>query len=275
MKEKENKIMKEKDLTSRILVAVIFMPILLFIYYKGGSWLFIFAGCVSLLCTYELCKMIFHSQQKQKIRTLINMLLSASLCSIIARYDLHSDLVLILLFTTYMVNGVFDVFCGNLTGSFVRIAGSLLAVAYPAIGMGLLYRLHSLAPLVIIVLAVLVWINDSAAYFIGKRFGRHKGIFLCSPKKSLEGFVGGFLSVVVTCAGLYLLFPDFYSARVYGFMIIAVGIFGQFGDLFESILKRDMNIKDSSHILPGHGGILDRFDSLLVAAPIFYILMTI
>jgi len=115
----------------------------------------------------------------------------------------------------------------------------------------------------------ILWIYDSAAYIGGSSFGKHTMFKRISPKKSWEGTIFGF---VISCiAGLFMtrLFPDLNSFEWLIVAIITV-ITGNFGDLFESLFKRKIGIKDSGNILPGHGGILDRFDSLLFAAPAVY-----
>jgi phosphatidate cytidylyltransferase len=101
--------------------------------------------------------------------------------------------------------------------------------------------------------------------------GKHRNIFAASPKKSIEGFISGFVAAFIAAYLLGILF-GYTNVQIIA-MAVAAGIFGQFGDLFESILKRDAGVKDSSNLLPGHGGILDRFDSLLIAAPVLYLLL--
>lgn len=123
---------------------------------------------------------------------------------------------------------------------------------------------------VISVLAA-IWICDTAAFYIGSAFGKHKLFPRVSPNKSWEGAVGGFLFAVmgaVAAKYLVLSYLSLGSAIILG---IIVGIFGQVGDLIESLIKRDAGVKDSSNLIPGHGGILDRFDSLLLVSPIVYL----
>jgi phosphatidate cytidylyltransferase len=120
-----------------------------------------------------------------------------------------------------------------------------------------------------------VWISDSSAYFIGKRFGKHKLAPRVSPKKTWEGAVAGFIGGAGGFVFLSLFFIDGFPiihSIVVGFII---GTIGQIGDLAESQLKRDAGVKDSSALIPGHGGILDRFDSLLLIMPVvaLYILL--
>jgi phosphatidate cytidylyltransferase len=113
-----------------------------------------------------------------------------------------------------------------------------------------------------------VWICDSAAYFIGRKFGKHKLLERVSPKKTIEGAAAGFLASALFFPILsHFLMPEFnlIYAIIFG---IVIGIFGQIGDLIESKLKRDAGVKDSSNLIPGHGGILDRFDSIIFISPI-------
>ena len=112
------------------------------------------------------------------------------------------------------------------------------------------------------------WMGDSGAYFTGALVGKHKLLPGISPNKSVEGFVGGILASCVAVFISRYWFPlSFVHSVILGML---VGVTGQFGDFFESMLKREMKRKDSGAILPGHGGILDRFDSLLFTAPVFY-----
>lgn len=119
-------------------------------------------------------------------------------------------------------------------------------------------------------LFALIWGADIAAYFVGKKFGKHKLAPIVSPGKSIEGLVGALivtaLITVLTC--VFLKLPVERSLAVL-FLAMLTVLFSVLGDLFESMLKRNIGAKDSGTILPGHGGILDRVDSLTAAAPIF------
>lgn len=116
---------------------------------------------------------------------------------------------------------------------------------------------------------ILLWANDTFAYLTGMLFGKHRLFERISPKKSWEGFFGGLICTVIIAFFITKLFPVLPAVH---WMVVAVIIvvFGVFGDLVESLLKRNLKIKDSGHFLPGHGGILDRFDSVLLAAPMVF-----
>lgn len=128
-------------------------------------------------------------------------------------------------------------------------------------------------PWLMAVLAI-IWINDTMAYIIGSLVGKHKLIERVSPGKTIEGVVGGLvfsLAMVLTINELFLDLSIFTLALI----TVVVVVSGTFGDLLESKLKRDAGVKDSGSIMPGHGGILDRLDSLLVAAPIAILVLTL
>lgn len=125
-------------------------------------------------------------------------------------------------------------------------------------------------PKVIISIFILIWINDTFAYIIGKSIGKHKLFERISPKKTIEGFIGGLLFCLLAS---YFISVYYIGGALYIWIIIAaiVGVFGTIGDLIESKFKRVAGVKDSGTIMPGHGGVLDRLDSIIFVAPIIYL----
>ena len=117
---------------------------------------------------------------------------------------------------------------------------------------------------------IVIWGNDTFAYLSGMAFGKHKLLERVSPKKTWEGTFGGALFSFIAVIVLSLFFKELNAFEWIGFALTII-IFGTFGDLFESLIKRTLGLKDSGNIMPGHGGILDRFDSILMAAPFAYI----
>ncbi|NTU79404.1 MAG: phosphatidate cytidylyltransferase [Chloroflexales bacterium] len=120
-----------------------------------------------------------------------------------------------------------------------------------------------------LVLAI-TWIQDSAAYFVGRSLGRHQMAPILSPKKSWEGFAGGMLASILTALAAVPLLGLPISAVAAGLIGAAAGVAGPLGDLGESLIKRQIGVKDSGNLIPGHGGILDRMDSLLFTGPVVY-----
>lgn len=123
----------------------------------------------------------------------------------------------------------------------------------------------------IFLLLIIVMSGDTAAYYVGSSLGKRKLYPLVSPKKSVEGMIGGLAgSVIGTLLASATFFPELTIAGAVATALV-VGLLGQLGDLFESLLKRSFGVKDSGTIIPGHGGMLDRLDSVLFAAPPLYI----
>ncbi len=120
----------------------------------------------------------------------------------------------------------------------------------------------------------IIWVNDTFAYLTGMAIGKHKLFERISPKKTIEGTLGGFVFGLVAAYVLSLIFNELSLYEWLGLAAVII-IFGTFGDLVESMFKRSINIKDSGNIMPGHGGILDRFDSILMASPFVFIYLMI
>lgn len=132
--------------------------------------------------------------------------------------------------------------------------------------------LREINPLLLVVFAMTVWIADTAAYFAGKRFGKHKLAPSISPGKTWEGVFGALISTTVFSLLLsYLTHQSYWFVLVFwGVMVLSI-----IGDLFESLIKRQAGVKDSSNLLPGHGGVLDRIDGLTSSLPLVMFLLTL
>jgi len=122
----------------------------------------------------------------------------------------------------------------------------------------------------IYLLLITIWSIDTAAYYVGSAIGKHKLIENISPKKTIEGSIGGTFGAVIVCVTAKIFYFTNFSLVEAVMLGIVLSVSAQFGDLFESLLKRAGGIKDSGNLIPGHGGILDRIDSMLFAAPAFY-----
>jgi phosphatidate cytidylyltransferase len=163
---------------------------------------------------------------------------------------------------------------------------SVLGLVYISISLGLLLNLRTLYPgqalddvnkLLVLAIILSLWVNDTMAYLVGSLIGKTP-LTAISPKKTWEGTIGGFIFAVITMGAVgYYLSSGFEMQAVSQWMIVAAiaSVAGTVGDLLQSKLKRLANVKDSGSIMPGHGGFLDRFDSLLFATPFiwFYIVM--
>ncbi len=157
--------------------------------------------------------------------------------------------------------------------------GALLDTA--VVGFGVLYvawllghliltRQLADGPFLIFFLFLTTWANDTAAYYVGTFWGRHQMAPVISPRKTWEGAVGGVLGSVAAAFACRAWFLESFGATETLVFGLAIGLAAPLGDLAESVLKRSAGVKDSGHLIPGHGGVLDRVDSLIFTAPVFY-----
>lgn len=237
---------------------------------------------LSSFCLYEFYGLVKqHTAQPNVLMGLLNGILLFTAFTLIAwanHYslpDLHNHLGYSLLFLVPVTfGGIFiaELF-RNIEKPFNNIAFTVIGIALtivPFIFFQAIAYLHGdfnfHYPLAFL---IMLWGNDTGAYLSGRAFGKHKLFERHSPKKTWEGFIGG----VLISAGIALIISRFYSEMTwYQWVIMAViiGTFGTMGDLVESMFKRSINVKDSGGILPGHGGLLDRFDGLFIAVPVVY-----
>ena len=148
---------------------------------------------------------------------------------------------------------------------------SFLSLGYVALPVAMLNGIMSItAPRLLLGVFIFIWLYDTGAYCVGMLLGRHRLFERISPKKSWEGVIGGILLCVAGAYVTYHWFDEFFQVpdlTIWMGLSVVVAVFATFGDLVESLIKRTVGVKDSGHILPGHGGILDRIDSLLLVAP--------
>lgn len=196
---------------------------------------------------------------------------------VVCFYYEHFNYAIILYFVMFVFLIVSEVFKEE--KHFEAVGTWLLSIVYISTPFGLLSLMDSSRMLALnganyaIICLVLVWVSDTFAFFGGKLFGKHKLAERISPKKTWEGSIIGFLFTMLSGVIIWMfIYPDF-SVWHWLSVTIIIGFFAQLGDLFESNLKRSVKVKDSSNLIPGHGGALDRFDSILFAVPALYIFL--
>ncbi|HFI0213353.1 TPA: phosphatidate cytidylyltransferase [Streptococcus suis] len=246
----------------------VFLPFLLL----GGTAFHFFVGLLAMIATAELIKM--HGLTPYSIEGTLAMLASLVLTLPLqnyltflptdGNYIAYAIVVFLLLGTT-----VFNLGQYNYSDVVFPIASSF----YVGIGFHnlLLARTDGLNK--VLFALCIVWATDIGAYLVGRQFGRRKLLPKVSPNKTVEGFVGGIVSAVVLSIIFLLVDKSLLAGYSFFLMLLMVALFSvfvQFGDLVESAIKRHFGVKDSGRIIPGHGGILDRFDGMIFVFPIMH-----
>lgn len=257
-------------LLNRILVGIIFGPVTLVYFYAGGIFLQIFLGLLTLLMLLELR---FNLKKNNYNIPALQIILGVfTYIALIHENDIYF-LVAILLSVIILGGGY--IFRNRSQSAVPNIAVGIFTIIYISFFLSMIFRLRILPQgrSIILSLLIAVWMTDTFAYFTGKLCGKHQGILAISPRKSLEGFLGGIAFGTFSC--WLLVYVLDLPAEMFWMLSVSACIFGQFGDLFESLLKRDLKIKDSSRLMGEHGGVLDRFDSILLSAPALYVLISL
>ena len=254
------------DVTKRILTGTAYVTLLLFVIMEPKYALVLFS-LAAILATLEL-KKIF---EKQNLDFHTRPAIIIGLTSYLA--IIYSEIIFILFLEIiiYFISLLFQ----TRKKTLILVGGTLFSVIYIFIPLSLVIPIGFFENEIynykmLFGLLILIWSSDSWAFVCGKLFGRHKLSERISPNKTWEGFIG---SLILTTATGYVISNNGFGLSQIEWMILGVltSISATLGDLFQSMLKRESNIKDSGNILPGHGGILDRFDSILLCFPIFYL----
>lgn len=306
---------KFESLSTRVLVALIAIPLILWLTMLGGYYFFFLIAVISSLTLYEFYGLA-ETKGAAPLKTLgliAGVIINAVFVYerfqvdiyqfILTHWNIHlamfsqHQLLTVVLLKLLLLTMLIELF--RTKGSpIINIATTISGVFIISLCFGTLIFLRELFPYgfpvykffptgyaddlqfaqinrwggyTVIAVFATIWMCDTAAYFGGSAFGRHRLFESVSPKKTWEGAVFGFIFSVLTMMAAKILvlgYLTFQHAIVIG---VLIGVFGQLGDLIESRFKRDAGVKDSSKLIPGHGGMYDRFDSLVYISPIVYL----
>jgi len=274
---KEVKTLKKfyvRTITGAVYVSIVIGSIL------GGRYLFFSLFALILMVTlYEFYRMC----RKKNIypQTYGGIIISVFLYTLLFLYGqkLISEKILLLLCLILLIIPIIEIFRRkeNPVQNIAFTLTGILLIAIPFSIFNLILipfpnQPELYKPAILLGMMVIIWANDSGAYIFGSLLGKHKLAEKISPKKSWEGAIGGaILSTLIAV----LFFHFFKLFNIYQVILLSVTtiIAGTFGDLIESLIKRNFEVKDSGNLLPGHGGFYDRFDSMLLAAPVYYVLI--
>ncbi|MCL5975184.1 MAG: phosphatidate cytidylyltransferase [Gammaproteobacteria bacterium] len=267
--------LKQRLLTAAVLIPIVILAILLLP--SIG-----FIGLLAVIALMAMWEWLSMAAMKPLTKVLAGLSFLALLVVLFTmatiQHVLLSGLVFWLLISLIIVLFAHRPLPGFLAGCFHnKLFTYLLSMLVALLFVYSAVWLHGLAnngPVLVLYVLVSVWLADTGGYFAGKRWGKHALAKAISPNKTLEGLAGALVLVVVWSVSAYLLVvAENISIVTWIVISLTTGLISVSGDLFESLFKRSYQIKDSGHLLPGHGGMLDRVDSLLAAVPFFAALM--
>ena len=271
---------------NRVLVALIGVPLLLFIY-AGESFfrinlyglpMLIFTNLVIGIGTYEFYKMVKISGKEvyDKFGIIVAIIIPNLVYLSNKSSYLEQKLIAVVLIVATIFMLTYRVFRNQIKGTLEKVSFTLLGIVYVSVFFSQIINLYFLGIIFPLILQVLVWVSDTSAGIVGVAIGRKffkNGFTEISPKKSVEGALGSIIFTGLAFVLIVVLYIERINGATIGEIFLSfimgaiISVVAQIGDLIESLFKRECSVKDSGTILMGHGGILDRFDSMILVLP--------
>ena len=267
----------ENEMLKRIITAVVGIAVLMPFIIFSDKWPLVVLSLV--MAVPAVCEILACTGQSKKWVIAVPSILVAAAAQLLTRV-LKSDVYTTAMLLIYLAYVVLMMTAAVFSKGGIKlkdVTQTSVMVMYTSFGFASLVLLRDLKyGMVLMLLAFLIpWVCDSSAYFVGVFFGKHKLIPDVSPKKTVEGAIGGIVGVVVITAIFGVVMHYGFGKQPNYLLLIALALIGgfvsQWGDLIASLLKREYGVKDYGKIFPGHGGIMDRFDSLVVVSTFIYI----
>lgn len=262
---------------TRLLSGVVYIFLLIFAISFTTNSFFLLFGVFMVIAIYEFCNLV-------QISKIVPLAIGATIYYFFTFGGVeHSSIILSLLAITIIcsIKAMLFLFSKHTT-SYTLFDKYFYLIGYIILSFLFItkipFGIKGYNPKIILGIFILIWTNDTFAYIVGKSIGKNKLFERISPKKTIEGFVGGLLFSIlagIIISKFYINSSQTYTMYLWIGIAVIVSIFGTIGDLIESKFKRVANVKDSGKIMPGHGGVLDRLDSIIFAAPFVYLLFQI
>lgn len=245
-------------------------PFIIFVF-LGGMYLKGFIFALSIVAIWEF----YNALEEKKFKPIrsVGYILLAIYYILNNNFELMMYVLVVAAFILLILPVI------NLEYTFIDVSLTLLGFIYCGILFGFVYLVNAKPSGEFLVWIIFIgsWLSDTAAFYSGKLFGKHKLSPKVSPKKTIEGSIGGLIGATIFTGIFGVIVQRYINIMpIYNYFIIGAlcGIFGQFGDLVASSIKRYVEIKDYSNLIPGHGGVLDRFDSIIFSATVVFYYLT-
>ena len=261
-----------KEVIVRFLSGVLYISIFLFSLFMSREWYIGLLFILAVITLNEFLKLV-------NLKGIIVYIILAISFYFLCYKEINSSIILILLSATILVNLflIRDILVLNKTSLF-KSKRYFCIIFYIISGFVFLslipFTNKVFEPKIILGIFILVWTNDTFAYLVGKGFGKRKLMEKISPKKTIEGFFGG-LAGALLASFIFFKFTSIYNLIFWLFLALLVSVLGTIGDLIQSKFKRLAGVKDSGNIMPGHGGVYDRLDSIIFSSPFIYFFIII
>jgi len=261
-----------KEITIRFLSGVLYVAIILISLFTSREWYISILFVLAFITLNEFLKLV-------DLKGIIAYLILAAAFYFIGYKEINFPLIIGLLSITLLVNMFLfrDVLILNKLSLFKRrryfciifyiISGFVFLSMIP-------YTRKVFEPNIVLGIFILAWTNDTFAYLVGKRFGKRKLMEKISPKKTIEGFIGGLIAAFIASVFIYK-YTSLYNLYIWLLLAVIVSVLGTSGDLIQSKFKRLAGVKDSGKLMPGHGGVYDRLDSIIFASPFIYLFLIV
>ena len=261
-----------KEVIVRFLSGVLYISIFLFSLFISREWYIGLLFILAVITLNEFLKLV-------NLKGIIVYIILAISFYFLSYKEINSSIILILLSVTILVNLflIRDILVLNKTSLF-KSKRYFCIIFYIISGFVFLslipFTNKVFEPKIILGIFILVWTNDTFAYLVGKGVGKRKLMEKISPKKTIEGFFGGMAGALLA-SFIFFKFTSIYNLIFWLFLALLVSVLGTIGDLIQSKFKRLAGVKNSGNIMPGHGGVYDRLDSIVFASPFIYLFIII
>ena len=263
-----------KNLIVRTLSGAVYVGLIIAALLLGKEYFGLLMAILTILGLSEIQRLLNNDSKTSLSARICDIIFAATTVLGTISLPEYGNLIIFLLaiFVLYLPMRIIIAVCDKTQSPARSAFYSVFSLMYICTPLILLYAAYCIDFKLVFATFVMIWMNDTGAYISGITMGRHKLCERLSPKKTWEGFFGGFIACIAVGIAYSFIYENGSDVIAWGVYAALISAMSTFGDLFESMIKRHVNVKDSGNLIPGHGGILDRIDSLLAVSPVTFIM---